>query len=201
MTIPRDRDGGIDWQTVRERLDRRSDASVAVEERERAVLAERARILARVPAAAPDAGDVLDVVVLALGRERFAIESRFVREIVRLSEITPVPGAPEALAGVTNLRGEILGVFDLAKLFGLPAGAPGDLARLLVLGRDRTELGVLADAICEGAALRADELRDAQTAAIDDAVPLRGVTRDGLQVLDGESLLQDARLFIDQGEV
>lgn len=200
MKIPRCSDGQIDWRAVRDHLEKTTDAGSAAEERERSILAERARMLAQVPAAAPHAGDVLEVVVLALGRERYAIESHFVREIVRMAEITPVPGAPDVLSGVTNLRGEILAVFDLARLFGLPAAASSEQARLLVLGRDHSELGILTDEVCQGSAVHVAELGDAQAAAIDGSVPLRGVTRDGLQVLDGGCLLQDARLFIDQGE-
>lgn len=200
-TIPRDSDGQIDWQAVRDRLARRpEDTGGAASEREQAVLESRARILARVPLAAAAAGDVLEIVVLEIDRERYAIESQFVREIVRLPDMTPVPGAPDHLSGVMNLRGEILAVFDLAKLFGLGAAAPTDRARILVLGRERSEFGILADSVCEGAVLRADDVLDSQAAGIASSVPLRGVTRDTMQVLDGERLLQDARLFIDQEE-
>ena len=80
-TIPRGSDGQIDWQAVHDRLARRpEDTGGVASEREQAVLETRARILARAPPAAADAGDVLEIVVLEIDRERYAIESQFVRD-------------------------------------------------------------------------------------------------------------------------
>src|SRR6185369_15122442 len=94
--------GGIDWQQVRARL---AQARTALDEslrlspeRARAVMEERARTLAQVPPEAPAAAEVLEVVTFDLAGERYAIETRHTREVVRFTEPTPVPGAPEFLA-------------------------------------------------------------------------------------------------------
>jgi purine-binding chemotaxis protein CheW len=103
--------------------------------------------------------------------------------------------------GVTNLRGDILAVFDLRRFFGLPPGAVTELARVLVLGDDRAEFGVLADEVHEVRALRTGDLLDAPASVAGVGREyLRGVTEEALVVLDGDVLLRDSRLFIDWRE-
>jgi purine-binding chemotaxis protein CheW len=170
-------------------------------ERARAVMEERARALARVPASTPRDSDVLQLVVFTLADERYGVETRFVREVVRLTDYTPIPGAPGFLLGVMNLRGEILAVIDLRKFLGLGQRGVTDLSRVLVLGGERAEFGVLADTADEVLALPADQAHEPPgTVAGIGREYLRGVTSAALLVLDGGVLLQDARLFIDQAD-
>jgi purine-binding chemotaxis protein CheW len=197
--------GKADWQEIRRRLDKLAAAAdgapALTPERARAVLEERARALARVPAETPDASAFLPVVTFTLSGERYAVEAQYVREVVRLGEHTPVPGAPDYLVGVVNLRGDILAVFDLRKLFGLPPVSVTDLSRILVLGGDRAEFGVLVDTADEVRPLRTAELLEppASVAGVGREY-LRGVTEEALAVLDGAVLLRDSRLFVDWRE-
>lgn len=57
-----------------------------------------------------------------VGDERYAFPVHRVREVGRAFEVTPVPGAPPAVRGVHNLRGEVVPVLALATLLGLPGG-------------------------------------------------------------------------------
>ena len=54
-----------------------------------------------------------------LGREEYGVDVRLVQEIIRVTEITQVPRAPEFIKGVINLRGRIIPVVDLRKKLGL----------------------------------------------------------------------------------
>jgi purine-binding chemotaxis protein CheW len=205
MRSPRRRAGPIDWRQVRERLARAARATEESHglspEKARAVMEERARALARVPAAPARAGEGIEVVVFALAEERFAVETRHVREVVPFTDYTPLPGAPDFLVGVTNLRGYLLAVIDLRKFFNLPPRGLTDLSRAVVLGGDHAAFGVLADAAYEVTTLRTDEILEAPGSVAGVAREyLKGVTAQALVVLDGAVLLQDARLFIDQGE-
>jgi purine-binding chemotaxis protein CheW len=73
-------------------------------EQAKAVMDERARALARVPARPPSAAEVLKVAVLTLATERYAIETRYVRRVERLEELTP-----DELAGLTATAGHLAG--------------------------------------------------------------------------------------------
>jgi len=55
--------------------------------------------------------------------ERYAFPVTTVREVARDLEVTPVPGAPAAVRGVHNLRGEVVPILELATLLGLGDGA------------------------------------------------------------------------------
>jgi purine-binding chemotaxis protein CheW len=197
--------GGIDWQRARERLARAQaaleGASKLSPERARAVMAERARALARVPPRAPDATEVLEAALFRLGGERYAIETRHIREVVRFTTLTPVPGAPESFVGLLSLRGEVLAVFDLHRCFGVEESAATDHSRVIVVGSDRAEFGILADTVDEVAIVRTDEVHapPASIAGLGREL-VRGVTRDGLIVLDGIALLQANQFIIDQAD-
>jgi chemotaxis signal transduction protein len=59
-----------------------------------------------------------NVIVFALGKARYAVELRWVREVFTLGPVTPVARAPDAVAGVVNYRGAIMPILDLAILLG-----------------------------------------------------------------------------------
>ena len=110
-----------------------------------------------------------------------------------------MPGTPDSLVGLINLQGEILAVFDLRSFFGLEKKGSTDLSRVVVLGSDRAEFGVLVDAAQEVIALESDELLEPPGSVSGVAREyLRGVTKDALIVLDGAVLLRDARFYIHQ---
>ena len=191
----------IGWDEVERKLARAAafteTAPSTSPESTRAILAERARLLARVPDPPPNATEILTVATFALGNEQYAIESRLLRGIVRVSDVTPVPDTPGYLVGVANVRGEMLPLVDLRKLFGVTVKGLTDLSRIAVLGLERAELGLLADAVHEVTTLRRDDLLGppGPVAGIGPDY-LLGVTEDALIVLDGEALLADPRLFV-----
>jgi purine-binding chemotaxis protein CheW len=69
--------------------------------------------------------ELRNVIVFTIGAVRYALELRWVREVVNLGFVTSVPTAPAALGGVCNLHGAILPVLDVGVLLdgvpGLPA--------------------------------------------------------------------------------
>jgi purine-binding chemotaxis protein CheW len=158
----------------------------------------RARALAR-PLAAPQTQEgSLEVVLFSLGRERYALETRAVREVLRLIDLTPLPGAPAPFAGVTNHRGEILVVVDLRALFGIAAEGVTDLSRVVVLGEGESQVGLLADQVSEVKKLRPEAIEPPpdSVSGIGREV-LRGLTGDATLVLDAEALVRHRRLFLD----
>src|SRR5579884_1363240 len=93
-------------------------------------------------------GDGLDVLVFTLDGRRYGVAAADVEEVVRAVLPTPLPGAPEVVEGVINLRGRVVPVFDLRRRFRLPPRPvePGDhlivgraAGRRVVLRVDRAE--------------------------------------------------------------
>ena len=62
--------------------------------------------------------ELRNVIIVTIGGARYAVELRWVREVVSLGFVTNVPTAPGALGGVCNLHGAILPVLDVGVLLG-----------------------------------------------------------------------------------
>jgi len=77
--------------------------------------------------------ELLDLIVFRLGEECYALPVEAVRGVIGKSEITPLPGTPRHLLGLTNMRGEILSVIDFKPLLGI--GAAQGLPPYLVVAR------------------------------------------------------------------
>jgi purine-binding chemotaxis protein CheW len=83
--------------------------------------------------------------------EEYALGILQVREIIEYDTVTRVPGAPAWVRGVTNLRGSVLPVIDLALKLGLPPSTPHRRSCVVVaevsFQGEKLVLGVLADAV------------------------------------------------------
>ncbi len=82
-----------------------------------------------------------------VGKYLFGVDVALVQEVVRLQQITPVPLAPPEIAGLINLRGEVLTAIDLRARLGLPA-ADADREPVNVVVRvDDEPVSLLVDEI------------------------------------------------------
>jgi purine-binding chemotaxis protein CheW len=188
--------GPVDWDRIRARIGRAGETRTLSREAKDAILAERARTMARASGAIAENAIDLRLATFMLAHEHYGIEARLVVEIGRLSDFTPLPSAPPELVGITNLRGQILPIFDLRALLGLSRRALDDLSRLVVLGDAQAEFGILADSTRELVTIAASELLSPPSSVSESARRyMRGVTKDALVVLDAAVLLEDPRLF------
>jgi len=64
----------------------------------------------------------------------FAVPIMMVQEVLRAVPVTQLPGAPDFLAGVTNLRGRVTPLVDLARMLGI-AGRDGEVDNFLIVCR------------------------------------------------------------------
>jgi purine-binding chemotaxis protein CheW len=191
--------GPIDWASVRQRIAAAGENRAPSREAKDAILAERARVLAQPLETATRTSHDLRLATFVLAGERYGIEAHLVVEIGRLSDFAPLPSAPPYLVGITNLRGDILPIFDLRALLGLNRRALDDMSRLVVLGKNRADFGILADAARELVALASAELLPTPSSVTEQArCYMQGVTKDALVVLNGAALLADRRLFCDR---
>lgn len=156
-----------------------------------AVLAERARLLAQ-PLVEVSIVPTVDLVHFSAGDERYAIEAVFVARLERIVSVTPLPGAPRYFAGITNLHGQLVPLIDLRLLLGAAPSATTAFA--VVLGDQRAEIGVIADALLEIRTLPADALG----APVVAPALVRHILPDGSAIIDGAALIADPRLVIGE---
>ena len=192
----------IDWEAIRRRL---AASAAAISgglahgsEDARRTLEARARAAAKPPAKPGGAGQI-EVLAFSLASETYGIETCHVREVCQLRDLTAVPCTPSFVAGVMNLRGQIIAIVDLRRFFELPVRGLTDLNRVIVLSGGHDELGLLADSIGGVRLVIASDLQEAlpTLTGIRESY-LKGVTSQMLAVLDGARLLGDAGLKVNE---
>ena len=120
-------------------------------------------VTAPLPAGRPDAGAAAPEEVAApapdaervsylgffLGPDVFGLPLEQLREVCKLTRLRRVPGAPPGVAGLVNLRGEIVCALNARGILGIAAGPPGAGEFLVALRGFPDPLGLVVDAIAD----------------------------------------------------
>jgi purine-binding chemotaxis protein CheW len=93
--------------------------------------------------------ETLQLVVFRLDREWYGVEITKVKEVIKVDKITYLPSSPEYIAGIVNLRGNILSVTDLKTIFSLPHEEPTEKTRIIAIESGILETGFLVDEVVE----------------------------------------------------
>jgi purine-binding chemotaxis protein CheW len=152
------------------------------------VLEARARRLAAARAVVAEPASGIAALCFRVAGEHYALPLSDMAEVLPLAAWTPVPGQPQHLLGVMNVRGEIRPVLDLHALLNLPA--PETDAYVVFLQCDGCEVGLRVDAL--------DRIRFIDDAGLTvpheaaNGLPQRfvaGITADTLILLDTRQIL------------
>ncbi|HAO23481.1 MAG: hypothetical protein BWK80_33750 [Desulfobacteraceae bacterium IS3] len=118
------------------------------------------------------------VVVFRLFKEEFGIQISNVREIVRMPDVTPIPRSPDYVAGICNLRGNVLPVIDMRIRFGMESQEATDHTRLLVVESGGTQNSLIVDNVREVMRMNLSDMEPPPTACLgDDRQFLSGVIK------------------------
>jgi purine-binding chemotaxis protein CheW len=98
---------------------------------------------------ANNAMNEIQLVVFDLASEHYGFDISDVREIMRMQNITKVPGAMSYVEGAINLRGKVLPVLDLRKRLGLTVSDQTEESRIVIIDVAEGEVGVIVDAVTE----------------------------------------------------
>ncbi len=139
----------------------------------------------------------LDVLLIRLDGELYALPSQQVREVLRYRDYTPVPGAPASLPGILSQRGQIVPVVNPYPLLGLHSPPITRATRLVFTSHAETDMALLAEAVIDLLALPTDTIQPPPS-ALDPARArlLRGVAQHDDQViglLDLDELIANLR--------
>jgi purine-binding chemotaxis protein CheW len=127
---------------------------------------------------------VIQLVTFRLEDETYGINVMQVQEVLRVTEIAPVPGAPPYVLGIINLRGNVVTVMDTRGRFGLPPGEMDDSTRIVIIESDKQVIGMLVDSVAEVVDLRASEIDTAPSVGNDDNSRfIQGVATRGEELL------------------
>lgn len=93
-----------------------------------------------------------------LADELYGIDVMSVREVLRFTEITPVPGSELFVLGIINLRGNVVTVIDIRSKFGVNSGEITDNSRIIVVEIMDQVIGMLVDSVAEVVYLSLSEI-------------------------------------------
>ena len=138
---------------------------------------------------------MLQWVTFRLDNETYGINVMQVQEVLRHTEIAPVPGAPEYVLGIVNLRGNVVTVIDTRQRFGLAPVEVTDQTRIVIIEAERQVVGILVDSVAEVVYLRQSEIETAPHVGTDESAKfIQGVCNknDELLILvDLDKLMSD----------
>jgi len=138
---------------------------------------------------------IIQWVTFKLDNEKYGIKVMQVQEVLRMTEIAPVPGAPDYVLGIINLRGNVVTVIDTRLRFGLPEREPDDDTRIVIVEAEGNVVGILVDSVAEVADLQASEIETAPNVGNDESSKyIQGVSSRGDELLilvDVNKLLSD----------
>ncbi len=140
---------------------------------------------------------IMQWVTFRLGDEKYGINVMQVQEVLRITEIAPVPGAPSYVLGIINLRGNVVTVIDTRSRFGLMPKEPDDYTRIVIIESEGHIIGIQVDSVAEVADLRASEIETAPNVGNEESSKyIQGVTSRDNQLL----ILVDLNKFLSDEE-
>lgn len=138
---------------------------------------------------------VIQWVTFRLDGETYGINVMQVQEVLRMTEIAPVPGAPDYVIGIINLRGNVVTVIDTRKRFGLLPTEADDSTRIVIIESDNNIVGILVDSVAEVVNLRDSQIETAPNVGNDESSKyIQGVfsrEQDILILVDLNKFLSD----------
>ena len=88
-------------------------------------------------------------VTFRLADEIYGINVMQVQEVLRMTDVAPVPGAPHFVMGIINLRGNVVTVLDTRKLLDLATSDITDSSRIMIIESGKVTVGLLVDSVAE----------------------------------------------------
>jgi purine-binding chemotaxis protein CheW len=93
--------------------------------------------------------DIRGLVTFKIEEEEFGVDILTVETIIRMTEITKIPNAPDFVEGVINLRGMIIPIVDFRKRFNMQPKDEGKDTRIIVTNVNGTQMGFIVDSVSE----------------------------------------------------
>jgi nitric oxide dioxygenase len=131
-----------------------------------------------------NAGERL-LVEFELDGEGYGVNIADIREIIRCQTVTVVPGTPEVVEGIINLRGRITPIVDRRKRVGLHPSEVDDASRVIVIEVDDALVGVHVDAVTEVVSITDDQLQQLSSEVTTD----RSSYLEGVADIDGRLII------------
>ena len=155
------------------------------------VLQARARQYAQAPRT--QAGTWAEVLLVRVGEEDYALELGWLRSVHDADGLAPVPCTPAYVAGILNVRGEVVTVLDLAVILGLVAPSTSERRSHVLLAEvPQGRIGLLVDEVLGAEQVELDRL----SRGLSGRDFVQGVADARIVLLDVERLFRTGQLDV-----
>jgi len=139
-------------------------------------------------------GDTISVLVIQSGGETYGLPMESLTAVYMSHRIIPVPCVPQYVAGIANIRGEIMPVFDLATLLKVPSEQTKQA--LIVASSNGSSVAFCVEAVGESRTVQLSELQPVPPFL--NETYLSGISADGMAMLNMEAIINDPALIVDE---
>lgn len=132
-----------------------------------------------------------------IDNETYGFEIKYVKQIIGVQDITPIPDQPAYIKGVINLRGQIIPIMDIRTKFNKPLVEYDDRTCIIILEVNGMTVGVIVDRVSEVIAIADEDIADTAgiTADIQNRF-IRGIGKAGTKVI----IMLDSRELMKHGQ-
>jgi purine-binding chemotaxis protein CheW len=135
------------------------------------------------------------IAIFQLGQALFGIETANMQEVITSGSLTPVHHAPVYIRGITNLRGQIVTIIDLAQRLGMEQPADRPEGHILIVHWHGENIGLLVDQVSDVLETNLEDLSPAPAnMSLEQQRYLKGVQEIGghlVGILDTQLLLDE----------
>jgi len=146
-----------------------------------------------------DKGNYIEIVKFVMDKETYGIETNFIQEVYQLKDMAIFPCMPKFMTGIINMRGRLITIIDLKKVFELPGKGLSEMSKAIIIRSGKREFGILADRVLG--------IEKIDPLSIQKSLPtlqgiqteyLKGITDKYIVLLDAVKLLADTKLLVNE---
>ena len=116
-----------------------------------------------------------------MAQEWYGVDITKVKEVIKVDKIAYLPSSPEHIAGIVNLRGNILSVMDLRVILRLHHEEPGEKRKIIAIESGGLETGFLVDEVVESIEVPVSKIEP----------PLLTIPPEGAKYFEGQCRVND----------
>jgi purine-binding chemotaxis protein CheW len=142
--------------------------------------------------------DSVYFLVFRVVKEIYAIENKWIKEVVKVGSFTTIPGTPDFVMGVANIRGNIYSAININRFLSAREYGLSELNKLIIISNGDVEYGFVADEIMGFSETRLSdisEVPDNYNQLYKEFVT--GICKTGALILNGKALTESNKIIIE----
>lgn len=164
------------------------------------ILQKRAEVLARPFTEKNVQAIEFEVVLFSLDKQKYGLETSYIREVYPLKNLTPLPGVPACIRGLANVRRRIYSVIDLNLLFKDTPTTISSQTHLIILQEGTNSFAILIEDIIGIRKITSDEkmLTESALKTNERSLFIKALTHDYVGIIDARKLIENKNLIFSQ---